>query len=311
MPVYNNAAFLHKAIESILKQTSIDFELIIINDGSTDDSEYIIKTFTDSRITYLYQENQGYPIAINNGLQQAKGDYIARMDGDDISCPNRLEQQVAFLNQHPEVIIVGTIVNYITPQGKLLHRHPITTTGWVEESWETIYQGKRLFADPTVVFRFETAKKVGLYRTYQRNGQDVDLWLRMLEQGGRAISLKQPLYYWRLHKNSISKSTHAAATNKIPRILAQERQITGSDRIMRGDSIDGLITEDILKKSYFWYFTNLWLDAYRCWEAKDHQSAIGYILTAIYIGRLNAVNRANLLYLLLRPFRKFLARKRA
>ena len=109
MPVYNTKEeFLRTAIESILNQTFSNFEFIIINDGSTNNAEDVILSYKDDRIIYLKQENQGIVAALNNGWDRAKGEYIARMDSDDISFPERFEKQLKFLEENPEYSLVGS-----------------------------------------------------------------------------------------------------------------------------------------------------------------------------------------------------------
>ncbi|MEO6131032.1 MAG: glycosyltransferase family 2 protein, partial [Saprospiraceae bacterium] len=108
MPVYNTSKYLHESIHSILHQSFTDFEFIIINDGSTDTSEEIILSYTDSRISYLKNDiNKGYVYSLNRGLRQANGKYIARMDSDDISMPDRLLHQFNYMEGHPDVIVCG------------------------------------------------------------------------------------------------------------------------------------------------------------------------------------------------------------
>ena len=108
IPVYNVAPYVAEAIESILKQTCTDFELLIINDGSTDGTRDEVLKFRDSRIRFIENEqNIGLANTLNKGLDLARGEYIARMDGDDISLPHRLEKQVAVLDNHPEIDICG------------------------------------------------------------------------------------------------------------------------------------------------------------------------------------------------------------
>ena len=101
LPAYNAQAYLRESIESILAQTFSDFELIIINDGSTDQSLEIMTSFKDSRIRIINQENAGLPISLNRGIRLARGIYLARQDADDISLPNRFSAKVQFLDRHP------------------------------------------------------------------------------------------------------------------------------------------------------------------------------------------------------------------
>ena len=108
MPVYNTKEeFLREAVESILNQTYTDYELIIIDDGSTNNVEEVINSYKDKRIVYIRQENTGIVGALNNGWNHAKGEYIARMDSDDVSYPDRFEKQAMFLDNNPDISLVG------------------------------------------------------------------------------------------------------------------------------------------------------------------------------------------------------------
>jgi len=109
MPVFNGEQFLRPAMNSILNQTFTDFEFIIVDDGSTDHSREILNSYTDSRVRLICNEsNIGLTDSLNRGLEAASGNYIARMDQDDISLPERLAKQVAFMDSHPEVGVCGT-----------------------------------------------------------------------------------------------------------------------------------------------------------------------------------------------------------
>src|ERR1700690_4145475 len=114
LPVYNASTFLGGSIESLLNQTYRDFELLIVNDGSSDDSEKIILGYSDPRITYIRKaSNTGIVETLNQGLSLAQGDYIARMDADDIALPERLELQVKFMDENKDVGVAGTWIEYI------------------------------------------------------------------------------------------------------------------------------------------------------------------------------------------------------
>ena len=109
MPVYNTKEeYLREAIESILNQTYSNFEFIIVNDGSTNNAEDVILSYKDKRIVYIKQENKGVSAASNNGWEKAQGEYIARVDSDDISYPDRFEKQIKFLEENPEYSLVGS-----------------------------------------------------------------------------------------------------------------------------------------------------------------------------------------------------------
>jgi glycosyltransferase involved in cell wall biosynthesis len=129
MPVKDGAEYISQAIDSLLKQTLTDFELIVIDDGSKDRTAQIVKAYSDPRITFYSQENQGVSKAANRGFALAKGQYITRHDHDDISLPSRLETQIAFLRDHPACGLVGTWAQIwvgSTPTNRV-HRHPCST----------------------------------------------------------------------------------------------------------------------------------------------------------------------------------------
>ena len=120
LPVFNGALFLHQAIESILSQSFDNFELLIINDGSSDDSEKIIHSYSDHRINYVNNgQNIGLVATLNKGINLARGKYIARMDADDISIANRLKEQKEYLDQHSEVSFVASTINRIDQNGDI------------------------------------------------------------------------------------------------------------------------------------------------------------------------------------------------
>ena len=121
MPAYNAEKYIGEAIASVLNQTFTDFELLIINDGSTDTTKQIIDSFTDSRIRLINQTNQGIAAALNIGLLNAKADLIARFDADDICMPERLMIQYNFLSDHPDYIIVGADADFIDMNGNFVY----------------------------------------------------------------------------------------------------------------------------------------------------------------------------------------------
>ena len=198
MPVYNTKKeFLCEAVESILNQTFSDFEFLIIDDGSTDPCvKETVSTYHDPRIKYFYKDNSGVSDTLNFGLSKATGKYIARMDSDDISVPVRFEKQVAFLDSHPDVSLVGCWIEYF-PEKKV---------------WRTIseprildfLQGSQL-AHPAVMFRKEDFEAKGL--KYDKNlpcAQDYDLWSRAIMTGIKMANLQEILLNYRWHSNNIS-----------------------------------------------------------------------------------------------------------
>lgn len=178
LPAYNAAAHLGKAIDSILDQTFPDFELIIINDGSTDSTSELLVKYQDPRIKVITQENLGLPKALNHGLAIARGIYIARQDADDISLPNRLEKQVQFLEKNERYGLIGTWSQIITPDGPTnrQHVHP-TSNGQIQVQLLINNQ----FVHSSVMFRASCLKMTGKYSedTNHFPPEDYDLWLKM------------------------------------------------------------------------------------------------------------------------------------
>jgi glycosyltransferase involved in cell wall biosynthesis len=277
MPVYNQQRYVRLAIKSILQQTGIAFELIIVNDGSTDKSLSIIQSVSDPRVKVISQQNAGYGAALNRGIEVARGRYIARMDSDDLSLPGRLAKEAAFLDTHPDYVMVGTLGSTATPYGKVTRSAiPPDAPAWQEQTWQMVMSGSRDFIDPSVMFRTEIARKIGGYRTYQASGMDVDFWLRLLETGGKAAVLNEYLYSRRITFNSLIEDPITTARNQIPRILAQERIETGSDRIMRGEAIADLITTPMLTEARQWNVGRQWRKVEKCIDAHDWLAALQF-----------------------------------
>jgi glycosyltransferase involved in cell wall biosynthesis len=208
MPVYNNAAYLKEAIASILNQTFQDFELLIIDDGSTDNSLTILQEFAeqDPRISVRSQANQGVSPTRNELLRQAKGDYIAVMDGDDIALPERLAQQVAFLDSHPEILCVGGAYAMIDPEGQVLtHIYPPLQDADIQTQ---MLSGSTAIQHPCAMARRQAVLQAGGYDEALKASIDLDLWLRLGELGSLA-NLPDVVLHYRLHPNSISERSTA------------------------------------------------------------------------------------------------------
>jgi glycosyltransferase involved in cell wall biosynthesis len=215
MPVYNTAAYLGEAIQSILDQSYGDFEFIIINDGSTDHSEQIINSFNDPRIIYLNnEENQGLVYTLNRGVNLASGEWIARMDGDDISLPIRFEEQMQYLHDHPYVDVLATTVQLIDEQG--------ADAGiWVDDQSAILPEQilahlpvNNCIAHPTVMVRAEILKKFK-YLEEQAQAEDYDLWLRMASRGYVIHKLNETLVKHRISRTSFTRSRQQNVFSKL------------------------------------------------------------------------------------------------
>ena len=184
MPVHNGRRYVADAVRSILAQTFRDFELIVIDDGSTDGSDEIVRDLAsaDARIRLVRQENKGVTCSLNVGVAQARGTLIARMDADDLSWPERFEKQVRFLDSRPDHVLVGSRCRLIDPDGA-----PICEKKDVPLSHEQIDQQllemRWPIVHPAVMIRGSALKQIGGYDERYRTNQDHDLFLRLAEIG--------------------------------------------------------------------------------------------------------------------------------
>jgi glycosyltransferase involved in cell wall biosynthesis len=223
MAVYNDAAFVGAAVRSILAQTFTGFELIVIDDGSTDDSASIVRSFTDPRIRLLAQPNAGLAAALNRGIAEAQGVYIARQDSDDVSEPDRLRRQVELLDARPDVVLAGTNATVLEETGERVS----ATTLPVDDApiRLSLRTGANPFVHGSVLFRRDVAADAGLYRPAFRQAQDRDLWLRIAERG-KLANLPDALYCWRLRRGGVGSSKYEDQRDysRLARLCAEQRE---------------------------------------------------------------------------------------
>ena len=230
MSIYNEEQYLSEAIESILHQTFRDYEFIIINDGSVDRTHEIIKRYMekDKRIRVIdHEKKEGLARSLNDGIRIAQGKYIARMDGDDISLPQRFERQIDFMEAHPEVGALGTYFKEIDENGNILPRkqNPIL--------WKDI--GKALFhynpiGHPSAMMKKSILEKLGGYDESFHTAQDYELFCRIAE---------------------------VSQLRNLPEILLLRRfPRKVSSRKMRQQTIDSLRAQVLMLKRrvYPWYY---------------------------------------------------------
>lgn len=209
MAAYNAEKYLKEAMDSILSQTFGDFELIVIDDASADGSGQILRGYAakDSRVVVLVNEqNLGLTKSLNKGLSVAKGEYIARMDADDISVPDRFEKQVAFLDSHPDYSFVSCIGRYIDEDGKeeQLRLFPETN----EEIYAMMPKVDAVM-HPGVMFRREDIRKIGDYCEDFRVVQDYDLWFRGMAAGYKFYNIQEPLVLFRRNDSYNTRKSKA------------------------------------------------------------------------------------------------------
>jgi glycosyltransferase involved in cell wall biosynthesis len=206
MPVWNGEKFIAAAVDSLLAQTFNDFELLVIDDGSTDRTPEILRTYNDPRIRVLRLDHVGIVVALNYGLSQAKAEWIARLDADDLSLPRRLELQWHALNHNSQAVLCHTAVTYFGEDN--------LTVGNARLPRTRSFMALRLcyqcpIVHSTVLFKKSVALAVGGYLPEERHAEDFSLWGRMLEQG-EFIGLPEKLVRFRLHAQSISQKNLAA-----------------------------------------------------------------------------------------------------
>jgi glycosyltransferase involved in cell wall biosynthesis len=209
MAVHNGRNFLPEAIDSILGQTLRSLEFIIIDDGSSDGSSELLDAYAarDSRLRVIHQKNCGLTVSLNHGLTVARAPLIARMDGDDISMPDRLEKQARFLKAHEDHVLVGSEVLMISPEGSPLRdRGHSQVHGSIRR--ELLLGYGSALTHPAVMFRKSALEKIGPYDVDFSTMQDLDLFLRLSEVGNVA-NLAKVLLHWRQHPQSVNRTRSA------------------------------------------------------------------------------------------------------
>ncbi len=200
MPAYNAGAFIGEAIQSVLDQTFRDFELLIINDGSTDNTSAVVKTFNDERIRLVEQKNMGIAAALNNGLNYARTELIARFDADDICLPARLETQYHFMSSHPEYAVLGSAAEYIDAAGNYVFTHK--PTGKTDAQIKLLPYTVCPFIHASVMYRRSIVKEWG-YNIHAHSFEDHLLW-QQLKFRGKMYNLPDSLLRVRLNPGSIT-----------------------------------------------------------------------------------------------------------
>lgn len=203
MPVYNGAADLRRALDSVLGQTFSDFELIVINDGSKDESASLLNSVDDPRVRVIHQDNMGLAATLNRGLAMARGALIARQDQDDLSHPERFARQVTHLNDNPECILLGTAAEIWVGDEptERAHNHP---TEHSLLAFDLLFNNP--FVHSSVMMRRDAVLDIGGYTTdkSRQPPEDYELWSRLARKG-RVANLPERLLVYREVPQSMSR----------------------------------------------------------------------------------------------------------
>lgn len=213
MSVYNDEVFLEEAIKSVVLQLTEDMEFLIIDDHSSDGSSEILKSFESQypQIRLIRNEqNRGLGYCLAIGTEKAKGKYIIRMDTDDICLPNRLTKQITFLEENPDIDILGGGAIEIDEKGNkgVIRQMPLSHEEIIKSIWACP------LIHPTVIFKRDKILLAGNYKPHIRRRQDYDLWFRCAKEGLQFANLAEPLIYYRFTANSQKKQRLSQAIDQ-------------------------------------------------------------------------------------------------
>lgn len=197
---YNAERYIRSAIDSVVHQTFSDWELLIVEDASTDATAEILSIYTDSRIRVVRNPiNLGVAVSRQRALELASGEYVAVLDSDDLTSEQRLQVQVKYLDQHSDVTLLGSAYQMINENGGIVATINVPTDP-LEIRWKLLFGN--CIGHSTVMFRREHVLELGGYDKGVKAGEDFDLWVRIAAQR-RIVQLRSPLTQWRLHSMSL------------------------------------------------------------------------------------------------------------
>lgn len=289
IPAYNSGKYIAQAIDSVLGQTYGPIEIIVINDGSTDDTGDIVKAYGD-KVRSIHQENQGPSAARNAGITGAKGEYIAFLDADDAWLPGKIEKQVKVMEKRPELGLVCSGSYVVDKDDRVITEWNMPESG--EETFESVYDQNFILC-LTVMVRKECLDKVGLFDGSLFLSQDYDLWLRIIKHYPFHY-VNEPLARYRVHSTNITRSirkrydNNLAVVNK-PEIVKGLRLLTRVTRNGKGHYYFGDI---FLKRRHCFaaswaYLKSViccpWVGAYyRPPECKQFRFSLPYRIFKVY-----------------------------
>jgi glycosyltransferase involved in cell wall biosynthesis len=254
MPVYNAGPYLSEAIESMLNQTYTDFDLIVLDDCSTDNSAEVAKSFTDSRIVYHRNEvNSGLANNLNTGLKMAKGKYIARMDGDDISLPHRLQTQIDFMESNPDIDLCSCAMQMFGADNQL----------WVRDRDPEQVKISMMFYSAVLhassVFRKDVFENNNLYYNQETfPAEDYDLWSRAIFHC-KMVNLPDVMYLYRMHGTQVTfMDKRSVEKCREIQLKYLQRALPELKKYDAGNFVDYFISKEIKKEGEVWLLQMLY-----------------------------------------------------
>lgn len=280
MPVYNGERHLREAVESVLEQTHADFDFIIINDGSKDGSLAILEAYAqqDARITVISQANQGIGESLNKGLEKAQTEWVFIMHCDDVMLPKRLERQLLFIQDNPDVRATSCAAQFIGTSGRIFGRTTSEVTSREKFQWHLDNNEAIGLFHPGTCMHRDTVLKVGGYRQPFWPAEDIDLWNRLAEQGHLVLCQDEVLMRYRIHGGSISTSNFRMTRMKYEwvRVCMRARR-QGQPEPLWEDFLTQWKQSPLLKRLHHWRKT----DAKFYYRKAAHECIDGQYLTGI------------------------------
>ncbi|WP_341875751.1 glycosyltransferase family 2 protein [Defluviitalea saccharophila] len=312
LPIYNSEEYIEETLESILSQSYKNFELIIINDGSTDRSLDIINSFTriDDRIIFLSRRNKGLVCSLNEGISLARGKYIARCDADDINYQDRFEKQVKFLNENDHIDIVGTkveVIGEVEESIKVKRRAQLNIDIDEFNGEEKILTYWHCLAHSSVMFRKTLIDRIGGYRDYK--SEDLELWIRALKNGHKIKKLDDVLIQCRIHgqsKSNLENINYEGIEDamRIKLNYLEEKGTSFDQYMIWGLGSGGRLAYKVLKECYPMYECTGFIDSYKSGQYNNipiynpqqiNDFRTNYMFIATELGKEDSINRLNAL----------------
>ena len=242
LPVYNGQDFLKDACDSVFAQSFTDFELLAIDDGSTDDSLSILNSYNDPRmIIHRNESNLGLIATLNKGIDLARGEYIIRMDADDMSLPDRFAEQISFMDENPEVVISGTLYEHLDDPSVAIIKQPNDP-----EEIKCRLFFHTVLAHPTVIYRREDMISNGLYYNAEyKHAEDFELWVRA-SRLVKISNLGKVLLRYRHHADQVSRTHSDIQISNLNRCRRQQLEEIG----IESDEVEKQIHYDLCNHHY-------------------------------------------------------------